>query len=83
MPDLLARWHHRNDTELDRLKTDQSFTVTREEIIKNDYDLSINRYKEVVFTYESSKSSIELAEELKNLHRKLSQCLTNAHERSL
>jgi len=30
-------------------RTDQSFLVPRAEIVDNDYDLSINRYKEVVY----------------------------------
>ena len=30
-------------------RTDQSFLVPKEEIAANDYDLSINRYKEIVY----------------------------------
>ena len=35
-------------TELARDRTDQSFCVPKGDIVGNDYDLSINRYKEVV-----------------------------------
>ncbi|KZD27685.1 type I restriction-modification system subunit M [Bacillus cereus] len=46
IPDLVARFHSiENDKE--RKRTEQSFFVPIEEIIKNGYDLSINRYKEI------------------------------------
>lgn len=48
LPDVVARWVERNGTERDNPRTGQSFTVTREEIAAPDYDLSLNRYKEVV-----------------------------------
>ncbi|HOO88953.1 MAG TPA: SAM-dependent DNA methyltransferase, partial [Synergistales bacterium] len=50
LPDILARWQHK-DKETDRKRTEQSFLVPKSEIAANDYDLSINRYKEV--TYEA------------------------------
>jgi len=46
LADILARWQTR-DAEGDRARTDQSFLVPKAEIADNDYDLSINRYKEV------------------------------------
>jgi type I restriction enzyme M protein len=48
LPDVLARWQHRDDTELERDRSDQSFCVPKADIVGNGYDLSINRYKEVV-----------------------------------
>ena len=48
LEDLLKRWNNR-DSEVDRARTDQSFIVPKSEIAENDYDLSINRYKEVVY----------------------------------
>ena len=48
LPDVLARWQHRNDTELKRARTDQSFCIPKADIAAQGYDLSINRYKEVV-----------------------------------
>lgn len=48
LPDILARWQNR-DAEDDRERTDQSFLVPKSEIAENDYDLSLNRYKEVVY----------------------------------
>ena len=46
--DILARWQNR-EAELKRARTDQSFLVPKAEIAGNDYDLSINRYKEVEY----------------------------------
>jgi type I restriction enzyme M protein len=48
LPDVLTRWSERTGTELARSRTDQSFCVPKADIVGNDYDLSINRYKEVV-----------------------------------
>jgi type I restriction enzyme M protein len=48
LPDLLARWQQRDSAERKRSRTDQSFCVPKAEIMAQGYDLSINRYKEVV-----------------------------------
>jgi type I restriction enzyme M protein len=50
LPDLLKRWQNRAG-EKNRKRTDQSFLVPKADIVANDYDLSLNRYKEV--TYEA------------------------------
>jgi type I restriction enzyme M protein len=46
--DIIARFKSQN-TEGCRLRTDKSFLVPVAEIRENKYDLSINRYKEVVY----------------------------------
>lgn len=46
IPDVVSRYHNL-DTEQSRTRKDQSFFVPVEEIRQNDYDLSINKYKEV------------------------------------
>ena len=48
IPDIIERFRNR-DTELDRKRTDQSFMVSKQEIVDNAYDLSINKYKEVEY----------------------------------
>ena len=48
LADILARWRNRH-AERKRARTDQSFLVPKAEIASNDYDLSINRYKEVEY----------------------------------
>lgn len=47
IPDILARFHNLAG-ETSRVRTEQSFFVPKSEIEQNNYDLSINRYKEVV-----------------------------------
>jgi type I restriction enzyme M protein len=46
IPDLLQRWQTR-DLEQDTDRTSKAFFVPKAEIAANNYDLSINRYKEV------------------------------------
>lgn len=48
IPDIIARFHD-PEGELDRKPTEQSFFVDKADIAANDYDLSINRYKEIVY----------------------------------
>jgi type I restriction enzyme M protein len=58
LPDVIARWRNlspsplagegRGEGEIDHPRTDQSFCVPLADIAANGYDLSINRYKEVV-----------------------------------
>lgn len=48
LPDIIARWQNPSQ-EMGRKRTDQSFLVPKEEIASHDYDLSINRYKEVEY----------------------------------
>ena len=48
LADILARWRHR-EAESKRARTDRSFLVPKAEIASNEYDLSINRYKEVEY----------------------------------
>ena len=48
IPDIIERFRHR-DEETDRKRTEKSFLVPKEEIVENDYDLSINKYKEIEY----------------------------------
>ncbi len=48
LPDIVKRYKDRNE-ETTRKRTEQSFLVPMDEIEKNDWDLSINRYKEIVY----------------------------------
>ena len=49
LPDALARWQERHRAELERARTAQSFGVPKAHIAANDYNLNINRYKEIVY----------------------------------
>ena len=37
------------DKEVDRKRTDKSFMVPKQDIVEKDYDLSINKYKEIEY----------------------------------
>jgi type I restriction enzyme M protein len=57
IPDLVQRWQNR-DLLKDVDRGQQAFFVSKESIVENGYDLSINRYKEVEYAevvYESPK----------------------------
>nr|WP_255157927.1 N-6 DNA methylase [Siphonobacter sp. BAB-5385] len=66
LADVLTRWQNLSE-EASRSRTEQSFLVPLEEIRANGYDLSINRYKEVVYeakTYDRPEDIIEQIQEL-------------------
>jgi type I restriction enzyme M protein len=46
LPDVLVQWRQRATSE--GLRTAQSFSVPKAEIAEHGYDLSLNRYKEVI-----------------------------------
>lgn len=48
IPDIIKRFHALSEEE-NRKRTEQSFFVDKKEIVENDYDLSINKYKEIVY----------------------------------
>lgn len=74
IPEIIARYHQRKLTsEIERSRTEQSFVVSKNEIAENDYDLSINRYKEVVYEevqYEKPETLIEQIQELSKQRQK-------------
>lgn len=47
IPDIIERYNNL-EKESDRARTEKSFFVTKGEIVNNGYDLSINKYKEIV-----------------------------------
>ena len=66
IPDIVERWHHLDD-EMSRTRKEQSFVVPVEEIRANDYDLSINKYKEVekvIVEYEEPAVVLERIQKL-------------------
>ncbi|MBT8539446.1 SAM-dependent DNA methyltransferase [Polynucleobacter paneuropaeus] len=77
LPDLLARWSLREGVERDNLKKDQSFVVDKADIVANDYDLSLNRYKEVVHEHIEHVPPIELMAELRLLEAEIQKGLAD------
>ena len=66
LPDVLERWQNL-DAEADRARTDQSFLVPKAEIVEQDYDLSINRYKEIEFEDVETREPAEIIAEIEEL----------------
>lgn len=64
--DIVERFHNL-DKETERARTEQSFLVEKQEIADNDYDLSINKYKETVYVPVEYPPTSEIMAELREL----------------
>lgn len=72
IPDIIARFHNL-DAEADRERTEQSFFVPKEEIVENNYELSINKYKKVEYVPVEYPSTEEIMADLRGLEAKISE----------
>lgn len=72
IPDIIERFHNL-DAEKDRARTEKSFMVPVQEIIDNDYDLSINKYKEIVYEKVEYPPTSELIAEIKDLNEQIAK----------
>lgn len=70
IPDIIARFKDL-DAEKDRERTEQSFFVPKQEIVDNDYDLSINKYKKVEYVPVEYPPTSEIMAELKELENQI------------
>lgn len=70
IPDIIARFKNL-DAEKDRERTEQSFFVPKQEIVDNDYDLSINKYKKVEYVPVEYPPTSEIMAELKELENQI------------
>jgi type I restriction enzyme M protein len=75
LPDVLARWANRRTTERDRARTDQSFTVPLADIVAQGYDLSLNRYKEVVHDEVEHRPPLEIIADIEALEAEIANGL--------
>lgn len=66
IPDILIRWKDFKK-ETKRKRTDKSFLVPVKEIRNNKYDLSINRYKEVVYDEKEYQQPAEIIKEIEQI----------------
>jgi type I restriction enzyme M protein len=77
IPDILAKWRGLRDGSLHpsnfTLRTSQSFLVPKAEIAGNDYDLSINRYKEVEYEAVEHDSPREILARLARLEEEIAE----------
>ena len=71
LPDVLARWAERAGSERERPRTAQSFCVPKADIAAHGYDLSLNRYKEVVHEAVEHRPPREILAELAKLEEEI------------
>ena len=74
IPDILERFNHL-DQEVERKRTEQSFLVDKQEIVENDYDLSINKYKEVVYEKVEYPPTSEILADIEALNQEIDKNL--------
>ena len=75
LPDVLARWAERAGAERERARTAQSFCVPKADIAAQGYDLSLNRYKEVVHEAVEHRPPKEILDELAKLEEEVQRGL--------
>ena len=70
IPDIIDRFKHL-DKEKDRERTEQSFLVPADEIRKNGYDLSLNKYKKTEYVPIEYPPTEEILAELDSLNEQV------------
>jgi type I restriction enzyme M protein len=74
LPDIRKRWAKRSPTK-DTDRADKAFFVPKTEIAENTYDLSINRYKEVIHEEVHYDSPKTILGRLKKMEREIAKDL--------
>ena len=70
IPDVIQRFNN-PEGEKDRKRTEQSFFVSKDEIVKNGYDLSINKYKEIEYVPVKYPPTEEIMAEIDNIEKEI------------
>jgi len=73
LPDVLARWRQRDVAERERPRTAQSFVVAKADIAAEGYDLSLNRYREVVHEEIDHRPPKKILAELAKIEEEIRQ----------
>ena len=80
LPEVLKRWRSRTKAERERPRTAQSFYVPKSDIVVQGYDLSMNRYKEVVHEEVRHRAPMEILSILANLEVEIQQGMEKLRE---
>ena len=72
IPDIISRFKNLK-AEKDRKRTDKSFMVSKKEIADNDYDLSINKYKEVEYVAVEYPPTSEIMANIREIEKQISR----------
>ncbi len=70
IPDIIERFNNL-EKEKDRKRTEKSFLVPKEEIVENDYDLSINKYKEIEYIPVEYPPTEEILANIRELEKEI------------
>ncbi|MBR3040431.1 MAG: SAM-dependent DNA methyltransferase [Lachnospiraceae bacterium] len=70
IPDIISRFKN-IEAEKDRKRTDKSFMVSKKEIADNDYDLSINKYKEVEYVAVEYPPTSEIMANIREIEKQI------------
>ena len=73
LPDVLSRWAERAGAERERPRTAQSFCVPKADLAAQSYDLSLNRYREVVHEEVEHRAPHEILAELARLEDEIGE----------
>ncbi|RSI79721.1 hypothetical protein D8852_08050 [Streptococcus mitis] len=79
IPDIIQRFHQL-DNEAERKRTDQSFFVPVDEIKDNDYDLSINKYKEIEYEKVEYEPTEVILKKINDLEKEIQAGLAELEE---
>ena len=74
LPDVLARWRNLSG-EAFRSRTDASFLVPKADIVAHDYDLSLNRYKEIIHDEVEHRPPLKIVADIEKLEYEIAQGL--------
>ena len=80
LPDLINRWAEKDGVEQDNPRTAQSFCVPLSDIAAADYDLSLNRYKEVEHEVVEHQDPKEVIAELRAIESEISNGLSQLED---
>ncbi len=72
IPDIIERFKNL-DKEVVRKRTDKSFMVSKQEIVDHDYDLSINKYKEIEYVPVEYPSTLEIMTDIREIEMEIGQ----------
>lgn len=75
IPDIIGRFHNL-EGEAGRERTEQSFLVPKEEIVENDYDLSINKYKKIEYVAVEYPPTSEIMDKIMELNAQVAKELS-------
>lgn len=81
IPDIIERFKNReSEEERNRKRTEKSFFVKKEEIVENGYDLSINKYKEILVEMKEYEDPKVILKRIKEREKEFLKCLDELEE---